>query len=250
MSEETTPRVLVPVEVLEDAQPPGTTAEMLAAVEVVVLGYHEVPEQTAPGQMRMQYEEAAEAELEAYAEAFEAVGADVETRLVFTGDVGQTFTRIANEEACTAILLPRPSEAMERLLVPVRGEANLPRLLHVTARLLRGNEMTVTLFHVAEDEEGANAGELLLRGARETLVEHGIDPERVRLNVGEAEDPLEALVDAVEGFDGLVLGESQPSLVEVIFGEVHERIAGDYDGPILIVRRADREDAPVPEDEV
>lgn len=250
MSSEATPRVLVPVEVLEDPEPPGATAEMLAAVEVVVLGYHVVPEQTAPGQMRMQYEDEAQAELQVFAETFLEIGADVDTRLVFTGDAGQTFTRIANEEACTAILLPRPSEAMDRLLVPVRGEANLPRLLHVTARLLRGNEMKVTLFHVAADEAGAEAGELLLRGARETLAEHDIDPDRVTLNVGESEEPVDVLVEAAAGFDGLVLGESQPSLADVVFGETHERIAKDYEGPILVVRRADREDVSIPEDEV
>lgn len=249
MSSQPTPRVLVPVEVLEDPTPPGATAQMVAAgVEVVVLGYHAVPQQTAPGQMRMQYEEEALAALDAYAGAFEETGADVVTRLVFTGDVQQTFERIAYEEACTAILLPRPSEAMERILVPVRGEANLPRLLHVTARLLRDNEIKVTLFHVAEGEEEVQAGELLLRGARETLVEDGIDPDRVTLNVGESDEPLDVLAEAAAGFDGLILGETQPSLTETVFGPAHERIARMYDGPILIVRRADQEDVPIPDE--
>lgn len=250
MTGEPTPRVLVPVEVLADAPAPGATAEMVSAVDVVVLGYHVVPHQTPPGQMRMQYGEEAQADVDAFAEAFRERGGEVETRLVFTADAQQTFTRVSNEETCTAILLPRPSERMERLLVPARGEANLSRLVHVTARLLRGTEMTATLFHVAEDEDDAEAAELMLRGVRERLAEEGIDPDRVPLTVGVAEAPLDALVEAAGGFDGLVLGETEPSLADVVFGPAHERVAADYGGPILVVRRTHQGDVPVPDEEV
>lgn len=248
MSEEQ-PRVLVPVDVLEASPAPGATTRMVSAVDVVLLGYHVIPEQTPPGQLRMQYEEQAEDELDAFADAFRETGAEVTTRLVFTHDAGETFARVSNEEACNAILLPRPADTMDRLLVPIRGKTNLPRLMRVTARLLEGNDMQVTFLHVTEDEDEVDAGELLLRGAREQLVEQGTDPERVTLTVGAAEHALDAVVEAAEGFDGLVLGETKPSLREIVVGEAHERIAEAYEGPILIVRRKLEGDAPsVPED--
>lgn len=243
------PRVLVPVDVLDEPPPPGATTRMVAAVDVVLLGYHQVPEQTAPGQMRMEYEDQARESLTRFADAFRETGAEVTQRLVFTHDVGDTFARVSNEEVCSAILLPRPAASMQRLLVPIRGEANLGRLTSVTARLLEGNDMEVGLLHVAHEDEEEGAGDLLLRGAREQLVEAGIDPDRVILQVYPAGDALEAVVEAAREHDGLVLGETEPSLRDIVVGEVHERIADAYEGPILIVRRRLGGDVPSVSDE-
>lgn len=249
MSEGERPRVLVPVKVLEEVREPDATTQMVSAVDVVLLGYHKVPEQTPPGQMEMEYGDEATEHLEALADTYRETGATVTEHLVFTPDPAQTFARISNEEECNAILLPRPSETMERLLVPIRGETNLPRLMHVTARLLEGNQMEVTFLHVTDDEADVDAGELLLRGAREQLAEHGVDPDRVTLNVGAAENSLDAVIQAAQSFDGLVLGESDPSLRDIVIGEAHERIAEGYPGPILIVRRTLDGDAPsIPEE--
>lgn len=243
------PRVLVPVDVLEGPPDPGATTSMVAAVDVVLLGYHTVPEQTAPGQMRMQYEDEALERLATFADAYRETGSEVTERLVFTQDASDTFDRIANEEGCSAILLPRPSERMDRLLVPVRGETNLARLMAVTARLLEGNEMEAVLLHVTEPDEEEGAGDIMLRGAREELVDAGIAGDRVELQIRSAEDGLDAVVEAAREHDGLVLGETKPSIGDVVLGEAHERIAEAYDGPILIVRRElEGEVPPVPED--
>lgn len=244
MRDTASPRVLVPVEVLEEPPEPDATTRMVAAVDVVLLGYHRVPEQTAPGQMRMQYEDEATERLSEFADAYREVGAEVTQRLVFTADPADTFARVSNEEGCTAILLPRPAERMDRLLVPIRGEANLPRLMTVTARLLDGNAMEVVLLHVVEEDEEEGAGELLLRGAREQLTEAGIEADRVQLDVRQAEDKLDAVVEAAHEHDGLVLGETRPSLADIVLGEAHERIAEGYEGPILVVRRSLEEDVP------
>ena len=48
------PKVLVPVEVLEGRTVPESLVRFLAPSEVVVLGYHVVPEQTPAGQARLQ----------------------------------------------------------------------------------------------------------------------------------------------------------------------------------------------------
>lgn len=242
-------RVLVPVDVLEGTPDPGATTHMVGAVDVVLLGYHTVPEQTAPGQMRMQYEDEARDRLATFADAYRETGSEVTERLVFTHDASETFARIANEEGCSALLLPRPADRMERLLVPVRGETNLARLVAVTARLLDGNDMEVVLLHVTGPDEEEGAGEVLLRGAREELVDAGIAPERVELQLRPADDGLEAVIEAAREHDGLVLGETKPSLGDIVVGEVHERIAEGYDGPILIVRRKLEGEVPAVSDE-
>lgn len=245
MTREPEPRVLVPFRVLEDTPHPEATVGMVASVDVILLGYHRVPEQTAPGQMRMQYEDEALAEVDDVAGSFREAGGQISTRVVFTGDPRQTFERIAHEERCTSVLLPRPAEEMRRLLVPMRGEVNLERLVHVTARLLRDNDLMVTLIHMAPSEEAVDEGQMLLEGARSRLVDAGVDQDRVTLNVGHSEDPLDRLVEAAEGFDGLILGEAEPSIHDVVFGEASKRIAEQYDGPILIVRHNLEDEVPV-----
>jgi len=50
------PAVLVPIRVLEGESIPEGVPELLADAHVVLLGYHVVPDQTATGQARMQFE--------------------------------------------------------------------------------------------------------------------------------------------------------------------------------------------------
>lgn len=249
MTPPVTPRILVPIEVLEDVPMLDRTVNLVGTVPVVLLGYRRVPEQTAPGQMQMQVGEEAEADLERYKAAFEDAGAEVQTRLVFTHDLGKTFTRVANEERCSAILIARPSQRMESLLVPIRGDQNVERLVEVVARVLESTQLRATLLHVVEPEESSQAGELLLEGARSRLEDRGVDPGRVHLQVQPAEAPLAALVEVAQGHDAVVLGETEPSLGEKVFGEAHEQIAEDFEGPILVVRREVTGEAPpIPEE--
>lgn len=248
MSPSLEPRILVPIEVLEDAPDLDRTVDLVGAVPVVLLGYREVPEQTAPGQMEMQFGDEAEADLARFREAFEAAGATVETRLVFTHDLKATFTRVANEEACSAVLLARPASTMRGLLVPIRGDVNLERVITVTSRLLTGSQLHATLMHIVEPGEEPEAAEMLLEGAEGRLVDAGVDPERVHMQIQPAEAPLEALIEAAQGHDAVLLGETDPTLTSQIFGRAHERFADAFDGPIIVVRRTVGGDAPsVPE---
>lgn len=250
MSPRISPRILVPIEVLEEeGLDLGETPNLVASVPAVLLGYRRVPDQTPPGQMRMEYEEQAQAELDGIASAFDEAGGEIETRLVFTHDPAATFTRIANEEACTAILLARPASRMESLLVPIRGDVNIDRVVEVTARLLGEPTLRATLLHIVGPGEPTDRGEVLLEGARSRLADRGVDPDRVRMMVQPAPEPLDALVEAAQGHDAIVLGETEPSLADGVFGEAHERVAGSFDGPIVVVRRSVAGDAPaVPEE--
>jgi hypothetical protein len=49
----------VPVAILKGETVPDAVVELLSTLPVVVLGYHVLPEQTAPGQARMQFEDQA-----------------------------------------------------------------------------------------------------------------------------------------------------------------------------------------------
>nr|WP_197428479.1 hypothetical protein [Halapricum sp. CBA1109] len=90
-------RVLVPVAVLDGETVSSGLMALLGTVDVTVLGYHVLPEQTPPDQARSQFEDRATAALVDLREEFEAAGGAADHRLVFTHDREQTMTRVADD---------------------------------------------------------------------------------------------------------------------------------------------------------
>lgn len=229
-------KVLVPVEILEGETLPDSVVDILDTVPVVLLGYHVLPEQTPPGQARIQFEDQAQQKLDALAEAFDRMGDVPETRLVFTQDEEQTLDRIAEETGCSAYLIPNPAQQIERLLVPLRGEADVVRISAFVAALIGDRDIAITLFHVAEPDK-ETAGESMVQQARNYLEESGIAVDSITTEVRSAESPVEAITEAAVDHDATVMGESEPSLRSFLFGEIAERVARRSLGPVFVVRR-------------
>jgi nucleotide-binding universal stress UspA family protein len=156
--------------------------------------------------------------------------------LVFTHDREATVDRVADEYGCEAVFIAGRSTAVDRVFVPLRGDANLDRILAVVAGLLLAGDETATLFNsVGEDGEPSQA-ELLLMGAVDRLVEHGVDRDRVDWRVSESDDPATTIVELGSEYDLVVLGETDPSLRERIIGDVLSTIVDGLEVPALIVR--------------
>jgi nucleotide-binding universal stress UspA family protein len=230
-------RVLVPVEVLEGETIPDSVVDALARLPVVVLGYHILPEQTPPGQARLQFEDTAQSKLDELASAFEAAGGDVETRLVFTHDEEQTIDRIADETGCEVILLPNPAPDIERLLVPLRGAVDVQRVATFVAALIGDRDISATLFHVADNDEATDAGRSMLDEAVAVLRDRGVSEDRVTTEVVVSESPIQTIATAATDHHAVVMGEDAPSLRSLVFGEVSEQVAAQSLGPVFVVRR-------------
>lgn len=240
---------LVPIEVLEADEPPGRTPQLLAGMHAVLLGYEYVPLQTPPDRFRKRHEDQARRRLTELAEQFRSTAAEVTERLAFVHDPSRAIAQAADRDTCGSVLLARPAASMDDVLVPAPGETHLPRLLDTVATVLRRDGIQATLLRVTEDGDRRDEAELLVAGARDELVARGVDAELVSGNVRVAENRLDAIADEAERFDALVLGEFERSLQDAVFGEVHERVARRYSGPMLIVRRAIEEEGPeVPPD--
>lgn len=146
------PSILVPVRVLAGERVEAGVVDLLSNARVVLLGYHVLPEQTAPGQARMQFEDRAQNRLDDLESRFSDAGATVETRLAFTHDREQTIERIAAETGAVGTLLLNPAAVMDDVLVAVRGDVALDRIVAVVGGLLAGSATNVTPFHVARDD--------------------------------------------------------------------------------------------------
>jgi nucleotide-binding universal stress UspA family protein len=224
--------ILVPVDV-STAEPPDLDAiDHLGVVRVVLLGYFPVPDQAEPALVRDQHGAEAADRLDAIADEH----GSPEEVLVFTHDREATIDRIAEEYGCEAVLTAGPSTGVERVLVPLRGDVNLDRILAVVADLLLAGEETATLFHSVHGDADPSQGELLLMGAVDRLVEHGVDRDRLDWRLSTGGDPATDIVDLGAEYDLVVLGETEPSLRERIIGDVLSGIVDALAVPALIVR--------------
>lgn len=234
---ESTWKVLVPVEILKGETVPESVIELLATCPVVILGYHVLPEQTPPGQARIQFEDQAQSKLKDLAMAFREAGGDSETRLVFTHDEEQTLDRVANETGCEAILIPNSAPDIKQLLVPLRGEVNVARVAAFVAALIGDRDIAVTFFHVTDSEEGTSTGQSMVDDAAAQLRDHGVQADAIATGVTVAGTPVQAIATAAADHDAVVMGESEPSLRSFLFGEVSEQVAARSFGPVIVVRR-------------
>jgi nucleotide-binding universal stress UspA family protein len=231
------PSILVPVRVLEGESIPEGVPALLANAHVVLLGYHVIPEQTAAGQAQMQFEDRATDRLDKYEAMFEEAGATVERRLVFTHHGQKTIDRTTAEHDCLAALVPNATSQVDDVLVAVRGTVGVDRLTRVVAGLFGEMDAAVTLYHVAEADETDDDIGPLLDGMADRLAELGVDTSAIETRVERDEDPLDAIVDAAEAFDVVVMGETDPSLSTFVFGMPADQVADRFLGPILVVQR-------------
>ncbi|QLG49058.1 universal stress protein [Natrinema halophilum] len=229
-------RVLVPVAILEGESVSTGLPTLLEPVDVTVLGYHVLPEQTPPDQARLQYEDRAIAALDDLVAQFEAAGGTADHRLVFTHDREQTIDRIAEETAADASAITGVTGAVDRLLVSLTGDVAIDRITSFVAELVGDREIDVTLFLATDDEPG---GQESLEAAAAALSEHDID---AGTELVADESPFEALVDAAADHDAIVVGERAPSLQSFLFGDAAERVAAESVGPVLVVRSLDERD--------
>jgi len=228
-------RVLVPFELPGAASLSQHLVDELASVDVVVLGHYNLPEQTPSSVASEQFGEEAEAEMNEIATRFRDAGANVTTRIVFGKDRGAAIEQIATEEDCIAELIPAETDRMDRILVPI-PDADIERLPEFVRLMYNDMTQEVTLLHVVEDGT-TDRGKQRLSKAREQLIEAGFDAELVDsklIEEGDHDSNIKALADE---YDAVVMYEAESRLGDFLFGSLPQRIAGETDDPVLVVRR-------------
>lgn len=221
-------RVLVPVEVLEGKTVAPGLMNLLGTVDVTVLGYHVLPEQTPADQARLQFEERATAALEDLCQEFETAGGAADHRLVFTHDREQTINRVASEIDARAFAISGMTGDVDQLLVSLSGEVATDQILEFVAEIVGDRAIGVTLLLAGDNAEAQQ-----LEDAATQLRDNGIDVQTKLV----AKSPFEALMETVPDHDAIIMGENAPSIRSLVFGEEHDRIASASVGPVLVVRR-------------
>jgi nucleotide-binding universal stress UspA family protein len=224
--------ILVPVDVSGRASPTLGVLDALRPYEVVLLGYFPVPDQAEPAHLKEEFEADASARLRDLADGRE----NLEEVLVFTHDREATIDRVAEQYDCDAVLTAGEAERIDAILVPLRGDVNLDRIVSVVANLLTACDASATLFHSVAENGDVDHADALLGAALESLVEQGVDRDRLHRRLAEGADPHAEIAALGGEHDLVVLGESEPSLRERIIGSFLTRVLDETEIPALVVR--------------
>lgn len=221
-------RVLIPVDILEGKTVSHGLMTLLGAVDVTLLGYHVLPEQTPPDQARMQYEDRATDALEDLSQKFRTVGGEADYRLVFTHDREQTVERIADEISARAFAISGMTGDVDQLLVSLSGDIAVDRTLEFVEELVGDRDIGVALF--LADGEAAKGR---LESAAKQLRDAGLS---VTTELTPGNSPFYALMDALPSHDAIVINEKAPSFKSLVFGDEVDRVAAASVGPVIVVR--------------
>lgn len=230
--------VLLPIDASEPAHPPVALIEMLSPHKVVLLGYYPVPDQTMPGQAREQFGADATAAIDDIAARFDDHGVIVDSTVVFTRDVSKTIDNTAKEYGADAVLSGVAGEyTFDRILIPLRGDVLVEQIVSFVESLVGDHpDVEITLFNVPDDEEEQSRGEFLLRGVKDRLRESGVPEEQLTWRQEPAVSASDAILEAAQGHDLLVVGEFKPSLRDRLLGSVTTTLIDESPVPVLIVR--------------
>ncbi len=230
-------RLLLPITFPDPAIPPSSFAEAVSPMNVVLLGYYDAPSGTATDELRAEREAEVERTVEDVAATLTAAGTDVETRVAFGTDFEAVQERIAEEEACDVIYLPNPIDVLGRLLVPLRDTRNAEQIASFVGSFRKEKLVDLTLLTVVDDENRTEEGRAMLREARAQLVDAGFSKQAIDIEVSVSDDPPFEIGRHAVDFDALVMGETEPTDSERVFGTVHRQVAEQSHHPVFLVRR-------------
>lgn len=228
--------ILVPVDVSVEELPDQVLLDLLHPVNIVVLGYYPVPRQTAPAHLKEDHDDEASTRLATVVDRFARADHDVEDVLVFTKDRRDSIDRVAEQYDCDAVLVPGESDPIERILVPLRGDVNLERIVSLVGALVRASDASVTFFHSVAEGTDPSQGEFVLRGAADRLSEDGVDRDRIDWKLSKGGSAKREIIALAADYDLLILGETEPSLRDRIIGAVVTPVIDEIEQPAIIVR--------------
>ncbi|WGI17468.1 hypothetical protein [Methanonatronarchaeum sp. AMET-Sl] len=223
-----TKKVLIPIEVVKKESVSEGIINLLSDMEVILLGIHEIPEQTAASQASSQYKDKVEVVLENIKKSFDEAGATTQTRQAFTHNKKETIERIEKEEKVDATILLNPLPPYQKVLIVYRYLENLEKSGEFINQLGL-KEPEVGLMLVDPEETTLDQGV-------STLMEHGIKLENITERI---EINRENLVKEIEKrspeYGLLIIGKIGKSLKDLILGDMAGKIKEATYGPVILI---------------
>lgn len=238
------PKILLTVEFPDPELPPIDLFKAFRNLNLFVLGYRISPEQTHPEQSEDELDEETREEFENYLNDLSFASIDTVSQLEYTADYPDLLQNFLDQEKVHALLIPKPMDEMNRILVPIYREDQINRRLATIVRELNSySQAPVSLFFVAQKESDTSINKLKAAGLKKFL-QVGIDKSDIKFNSVEVDNVEEAILQ-ISGSDDLVaLCESQDDKREKWFSSIHENIRDEIKSSLLLIfqKRARRPD--------
>jgi|SRR6056297_20578 len=240
-------RILIPIDLSDPKSVPTTILKSFENLELVVLGYKKVTDQSSPKQSREELSDDVQEAFEEITNTIDDHGFSVDDNVVFTRDLAESIDRYISKKECNAVLTVKPVEKIQRLLVPVYSADQLTKAFSTLVYEIGSvSSMPVTVVNMTSEEEGAedvDETENLAYKAVALLKEAGLDEDQINSKSVEVEDVTKAVNQLADEDDLVILGEAGADDRESFFNTIHNNIAETLTCPILtVVRPKDQKD--------
>lgn len=227
--------VVIPIEFPDPDPLPPTFIDVTTSCRVILLGVYELPDEVDDeGRHRREIE--AKNTLYSLASNFVREGETAEVELVMGQELADVPSAVAEERDADALLLPNPIVTLGRVLVPIRDRKFAEPVVEFVSTLEESGLIHTSLLHVAEDDDAVEGAEQFLSEVENSLVEAGYPSTGIDTEVVVSDDPSFAVSSAANGYDLIIMGETQDTGYERVFGEMYESVAEQTNLPIIVVR--------------
>ncbi|SEO90902.1 Universal stress protein family protein [Halogranum amylolyticum] len=228
------PSLLIPIEFPNPDPLPSSFVSGFTSCKVTLLGLYKTPGEMDAEERQRQ---AVEANYVLYSLAHQFIqhGASAEVELVMDEDVETTPTTVAEERDMDALLIPNPITNLGRVLIAVRDETFADSVEEFVGTLNEDVIHHVTLMNVTDSEQ-TDEKEALLSSLRDRLVDAGFSKFAIDTNVVVSDDPAFEIGEAAQSHDLVVMGETEESTTQRVFGKTYELVADETDRPVVVLR--------------
>lgn len=227
--------IVIPIEFPDPDPLPSTFIDVTTSCRVILLGVYELPEE-ADDEQRHRCEIEAKNVLYSLASNFVREGETAEVELVMGHDLEDVPSSFAEERDADALLIPGPITTLGRILVPIRDNQFAAPIAKFLSTLDKSALIHTSLLHVTDDEQAVDEDEQFLAGVEDSLVEAGFPPTGIDTEVVISDDPSLTISNSADGYDLIIMGETQETGYEPVFGEIYESVADQTEMPIIVIR--------------
>lgn len=229
------PKILLTVGFPDPEEPPYALFKAFKNLNLFILGYRISPEQTHPEQSEKEFDEDTQEKFKNYLDNLSFSSIDTESQLEYTANYPDLLQNYLDEEEVHALLIPKPMEELNRILVPIyRADQINRRLATILRELCDYSEVPVSLFFAVQEQSEESISELKTK-AFKSLLQAGIDKSDIKSNSIEVENVEESILQISEKDDLIVMSESQDDEREKWFNSIHESIRKKVTSSLMMI---------------
>ncbi|AZH25940.1 universal stress protein [Haloplanus aerogenes] len=231
--------LLVFLEFPKPTRPSLGLLKSLSYMDITLVGFHSTVDSD---ESQTDREAEIETTLEEITAKFEEQGMQVEQHVVTGDSMIETRNEWANRDQIDGVLTPGGVNTVGRILVGLRDTRNVEKMAEFIDLIDRKRIIHVTLLHVAPESESESESEATVTGRealkamKSELVDRGVNPAVIHLQIQLSDDPEHELVTAARNYDLTVLGRTEePGFKDQVFGPVSNQITDRAHSTVLTV---------------